>query len=116
MVITRLIQREHWQSREAVVSALTPSTFDQAEIREYVGGSYYNYGVLDPACMHPFDGKTTPNMGSGGYSWIKSPRYGELQQVCEVGPLARMVNTHLSCYTGSRQRLMTHQQQQATSD
>jgi len=77
------------------VSGLTPSTFDQAEIREYVGGSYYNYGVLDPAFMHPFDGKTTPNMGSGGYSWIKSPRYGSGATVYEVGPLARMVNTHV---------------------
>ena len=40
-----------------------PSTFDQANIREYVDGSYYNYGVLDAAGLHPFDGKTTPNMG-----------------------------------------------------
>ncbi len=80
------------------VSVLTPSTFDQAEIREYVGGSYYNYGVLDAAGLHPFDGKTTPNMGTApaGYSWIKAPRYGTTATVYEVGPLARMVNTYLS--------------------
>jgi hydrogenase large subunit len=77
------------------VSGLIPSTFDQGEIREYVGGSYYNYGILDVAGLHPFDGKTTPNMGTAGYSWIKSPRYGTSATVYEVGPLARMVNTHV---------------------
>jgi hydrogenase large subunit len=79
-------------------SGTTPSTFDQLQIREYVGGSYYNYGILDPAGLHPFDGKTTPHMGSsGGYSWIKAPRYlvGTTPTVYEVGPLARMVVTHL---------------------
>jgi hydrogenase large subunit len=77
--------------------------FNQANIREYVGGSYYNYGVLDglltpPNALHPFDGKTTPNMGTAGYSWIKAPRLwdGTTALVCEVGPLARMVNTYLS--------------------
>jgi len=82
------------------VSTLTYSTFDQGEIREYVAGSYYNYGILDPTGLHPFDGKTTPNMNdgakTGGYSWIKSPRYGTSATVYEVGPLARMVNTYLS--------------------
>jgi len=78
------------------VTALTASTFDQGQIREYVNNSYYNYGVLDAAALHPFDGKTTPNMGSGGYSWIKAPRYGTTATVYEVGPLARMVATHLS--------------------
>jgi hydrogenase large subunit len=78
--------------------------FDQANIKEYVTGSYYNYGVLDAAGLHPFDGKTTPNMNAGlktgGYSWIKAPRYhiggATTPTVCEVGPLARMVNTYLS--------------------
>jgi hydrogenase large subunit len=80
------------------VSVLTPSTFDQGQIREYVANSYYNYGILDPAGLHPFDGKTTPNMGSGGYSWLKAPRYmvGTTPTVYEVGPLARMVTTYLS--------------------
>jgi hydrogenase large subunit len=80
------------------VSVLTPSTFDQGQIREYVGGSYYNYGILDAAGLHPFDGKTTPNMSTAGYSWIKAPRYmvGTTPTVYEVGPLARMVNTYLS--------------------
>jgi len=78
-------------------------SFDQANISEYVGGSYYNYGVLEAGTgLHPFEGKTIPNMNAspktGGYSWIKAPRYlynglttGTNVQVCEVGPLARMV-------------------------
>ena len=35
------------------VSVLTPSTFDQAKIREYVSSSYYNYGILDAAGSAP---------------------------------------------------------------
>jgi hydrogenase large subunit len=80
-------------------------SFDQAKILEYVDGSYYNYGVLDAAGLNPYDGKTVPNMNdtvhtgkTGGYSWIKSPRYNQTgtptvptKEVCEVGPLARMV-------------------------
>ena len=74
------------------------AAFDQANVAEYVDGSYYNYGILDPADLHPFDGKTTPNMGSGGYSWLKSPRYmnGTTPQVVETGPMARMVITYLN--------------------
>ena len=93
------MQREHSPSREAVYHVLTPSTFDQAQIREYVGGSYYNYGILDAAGLHPFDGKTTPNMG---YSRLQLDQgtevHGRTQQptVYEVGPLARMVVTYLS--------------------
>ena len=50
--------------------------------------------------LHPFDGKTTPNMGTGGYSWLKAPRYmsGTTPTVYEVGPLARMVITYLNRY------------------
>ena len=78
----------------------TYSTFDQKQIREYVGNSYYDYGVLIDAGLHPFDGRTNPTLDSAGaYSWIKSPRYladGTNPTVYEVGPLARMVMTHLS--------------------
>jgi hydrogenase large subunit len=74
-----------------------PAAFDQANVKEYVSSSYYNYGILDPNTLHPFDGKTNPNMLTG-YSWLKSPRYmaGTVPQVVEVGPLARMVITHLN--------------------
>jgi len=78
--------------KRGLVSALVPSTFDQANVKEYVDNSYYDYGVLDDKALHPFDGKTTPNM-AGGYSWLKAPRYmsGTTPTVYEVGPLARMV-------------------------
>jgi hydrogenase large subunit len=89
--------------KRGVVTGLTPGTFNQADIREYVDYSYYNYGILDPAGLHPWDGKTTPNMNQApkttGYSWLKSPRLLSstgVPLVCEVGPLARMVLTHLS--------------------
>jgi hydrogenase large subunit len=74
-----------------------PATFDQANVKEYVSSSYYNYGILDENALHPFDGKTNPNMATG-YSWLKSPRYmnGTAPQVVEVGPLARMVISHLN--------------------
>ncbi len=59
---------------------------DIKQITEYVGHSYYTpaSGNLNPAA-----GVTVPSYDkSGAYSWIKSPRY--LNQVHEVGPLARM--------------------------
>jgi hydrogenase large subunit len=80
-------------------TALALQAFDQANIREYVGASYYDYGIIDPAGLHPSVGKTNPDMKASGYSWLKAPRYmgGTLNttpQVCEVGPLARMVVTY----------------------
>jgi hydrogenase large subunit len=81
-------------------TGLTLQAFDQANIVEYVDYSYYNYGILDPAGLGPFDGKTIPNMGNAnGYTWHKAPRLLSstgVPLVCEVGPLARMVATHLS--------------------
>ena len=84
--------------KRGVATGLVLSNFDQANVKEYVANSYYNYGILDPAALHPFDGETNPNMGSGGYSWLKAPRFmsGTTPLVCEVGPLARMVITHLN--------------------
>lgn len=73
--------------------------FDQQNIVEYVDYSWYDYGILDAPALHPFDGKTTVNKAAGqSYSWLKAPRYvtGTGTIVCEVGPLARMVVTHLS--------------------
>lgn len=65
--------------------------FDETEIREYVGSSWYDEAWTD---KHPSERETKdyyekPN----AYSWITAPRYrGE---VYEVGPLARMVNSNL---------------------
>jgi hydrogenase large subunit len=84
--------------KRQLVNTLTPATFSQADIKEYVDYSYYQYGTLDPVNLHPFDGRTEPIIKSGAYSWLKAPRLmsGTTAQVCEVGPLARMVATHAS--------------------
>jgi Ni,Fe-hydrogenase I large subunit len=83
--------------KRGVVQTLSPADFDQANIAEYVANSWYDYGVLDPASLHPFSGKTSPDKRTTGYSWIKSPRLtiGTTVTVCEVGPLARMVNNYV---------------------
>ena len=60
-------------------------TVDPTQIVEYVGYSRY----ASAAATNPSVGTTTPQEGkAGAYSWIKAPRY--LNQVHEVGPLARM--------------------------
>ncbi len=80
--------------------------FTQARIRENVDNSYYSAPVLDPVYYpkgrHPFDGVTAPDMTTG-YSWLKAPRLLDgdddqtaTAQVCEVGPLARVLATYLS--------------------
>jgi hydrogenase large subunit len=75
-------------------------TFDQANVREYVAYSYYNYAFLSGTNLHPFDGETTPDMVGDGYSWLKAPRLiipevsATVPQVVEVGPLARMILSH----------------------
>jgi hydrogenase large subunit len=84
--------------KRGIATGLVLSAFNQADVKEYVSSSYYNYTVLDPVGpKHPFDGITTPDMGSG-YSWLKAPRImnGTTPLVTEVGPLARMVISHLN--------------------
>jgi hydrogenase large subunit len=86
--------------KRGLVNVLTPGSFDQENIVEYVDSSYYGYGLGETG-LHPFAGRTNPNMtGSDKYSWIKAPRLMNTStsqpEVCEVGPLARMVNTYVS--------------------
>jgi hydrogenase large subunit len=88
--------------KRGIVQVLTPMAFDQARIKEYVDNSYYDYGFGETG-LHPFSGETSPHMKTSGYSWLKAPRYdisagndGSSLIVCEVGPLARMVNTYVS--------------------
>lgn len=102
---TLLIKR----GRAAVLSL---DTVDQTRIREYVGYSFYK--DADDA-KHPSVGVTRPDLAKKtagvAYSWLKAPRYlatgGEAKPgggfytvnepiAMEVGPLARMVVTHLS--------------------
>jgi len=98
------------QGRAAV---LTLATVDQTRIREYVGYSFYKD---DDDAKHPSVGITRPDLAKKtagvAYSWLKAPRYlsplgGEAKPgggfyaagepiAMEVGPLARMVVTHLS--------------------
>jgi len=85
--------------KRGIADVLSPVTFSQTSICEYVDYSNYQYGVLDAAGLHPFSGRTDPKMSDGKYSWLKAPRMlnsGNTPKVCEVGPLARMVVTHAS--------------------
>ncbi|MHC4618741.1 MAG: nickel-dependent hydrogenase large subunit [Planctomycetota bacterium] len=59
---------------------------DPQEITEYVSHSWYTSASGN---RNPSDGLTQPQSEkTGAYSWLKAPRY--LQEVHEVGPLARM--------------------------
>jgi Ni,Fe-hydrogenase I large subunit len=71
------------------------SSFDQAQIREYIDHSWYA-----GASAHPSQGTTTPNFTgpnppfthldvANKYSYLKAPRYQDTPM--EVGPLARML-------------------------
>ncbi|MCX7172963.1 MAG: nickel-dependent hydrogenase large subunit [Proteobacteria bacterium] len=66
-----------------------PQRFDQAQVKEHVGFSWYtDY----PGGRHPFEGETDPQAtGAEGkkYSWAKAPRY--LDQPAETGPLAERI-------------------------
>lgn len=85
--------------KRGIVASGAPTTllaFDQANIVEQIPYSWYDYPTLDAVFAtngrHPFDGVTVPNMAAGQeYSWLKAPRYGATAQVCEVGPLARVL-------------------------
>jgi hydrogenase large subunit len=92
-------------SRGVVDSTLTriyngdncPTAF-LTNVREYVGYSYYTYpGLLAGTGLHPHSGNTTPDVAKVNngthYSWLKAPRFGVSDLVCEVGPMPTMVNT-----------------------
>jgi hydrogenase large subunit len=84
--------------RGLVSPALGGVSFDQANILEYVDYSHYAYGLNETA-LHPFAGRTDATVKTSpqiSYSWLKAPRYNNAGTpvVCEVGPLARVVNTY----------------------
>jgi hydrogenase large subunit len=73
--------------------------FDQAEIREHITSSWYEYSGGDVG-LHPYDGETRPRytgpeppwtylQDHDKYTWMKAPRYQG--RPTEVGPLARML-------------------------
>lgn len=62
--------------------------FDPDQITEEVTSSWYQVDEL--GSQNPHQGETAPLPDrEGGYSWIKSPRYGG--EVREVGPLAHVL-------------------------
>jgi len=88
-------------------TAPTFETFDINNIKEYVDHSFYS----SADGLHPSSGATTPLAGTdlsgalagtgtyaNSYSWLKAPRYGAgtAGVAAEVGPLARMVVSHLA--------------------
>ncbi len=63
---------------------------DPGKITEDVKYSWFSSG----SGLYPGKGETVPDPNKkGAYSWVKSPRYDG--KVYEVGPLSRMVVTHL---------------------
>jgi hydrogenase large subunit len=70
---------------------------DTAQVAEQVSSSFYTY-VDGKASLPPADGETSPLTGKNDirydgqkYSFVKAPRYGSVP--CEVGPMARMINS-----------------------
>lgn len=81
---------ETYEDRTGWLFKSTPG-FDEKEIREYVGASWYDEAWTD---KHPSEKETKDHIGKpNAYSWITAPRYKG--KVYETGPLARMVNSNL---------------------
>ena len=76
---------------------------DDAQIREFVSHSWYDYAGGKATGLHPYAGETTLDYDgrggvkppytqldvSDGYSWLKAPRWKG--HAVEVGPLARVL-------------------------
>jgi len=63
----------------------SPQALDVNQISEHVSHSWFQ----NAPAAHPSQGQSIPeNPKTGGYSWLKAPRYNNLP--FEVGPLARM--------------------------
>lgn len=77
---------------------LAPSEhMDPARIVEQISNSFYTYRGGNIS-LPPASGETSPLTSGTGidyagqkYSFVKAPRYGNVP--CEVGPMARMINT-----------------------
>jgi hydrogenase large subunit len=79
-----------------------PAVFDPKLILEDVKYSWYSSGTE----LNPTVGETVPikpadqaSVKPDAYSWLKAPRYND--KVYEVGPLARMINTWGTTWSGS---------------
>jgi hydrogenase large subunit len=98
-----LLQAGYLDATNSNIANWTSYTFSADNIREYVHYSYYDAGLLGQyEGKHPSVGATKPSYGkSGAYSFLKAPRYIEAGQtnVCEVGPLARVLVNYVAGVT-----------------
>lgn len=86
-----LTKRKRLLTQGTVSTDLKPGDVDASRITEHVTHSWFEDGTSG---KHPAEGETLPaTRKENGYSWLKSPRYGDL--VYEVGPLARMAVTYV---------------------
>jgi hydrogenase large subunit len=78
--------------KSGVISAdLKPEPFEKESITEDVKHSWY---ADSSSGKNPAQGETKPDVKKkGAYSFLKSPRYEG--NVCELGPLARMVSNYV---------------------
>ncbi len=88
------------------LSTIHPLDLNAAgEVEEFISHSWYDYSTGKDTGLHPYDGETNLNYTgpqppfdqldvSGGYSWLKSPRWKG--NVCEVGPLSRVLMLYAS--------------------
>lgn len=93
-------KRKRLFSQGAVEGGTKLKELNTEEITESVKHSWYE----DALPAHPLEGVTKPEAGkAGGYSWIKSPRYGG--KVYEVGPLARWIVSYSTGNSIVKERL-----------
>ncbi|HID11784.1 MAG TPA: nickel-dependent hydrogenase large subunit [Candidatus Latescibacteria bacterium] len=84
-------KRDRFYAQGALEGMRTLKDLDVAQITESVRHSWFE----GKGPLHPSQGLTEPAPGKeGGYSWIKSPRYGG--KVYEVGPLARVLVSYVA--------------------
>ena len=79
--------------------------YDEAQVQEFVGHSWYDYEGGKDVGLHPHKGETKLNYTGptppyehldvqGSYSWLKAPRWKG--HAMEVGPLARVLMLYAS--------------------
>ena len=84
------IKRNRLLPQGVVDASLKRTDVDASLITEDVTSSWFDE---QGGNKHPAEGQTIPaGTKKGGYSWLKSPRYGG--KVAEVGPLATMVSAY----------------------
>jgi Ni,Fe-hydrogenase I large subunit len=86
--------------------------YDEAQVREYINHSWYEYAGGDTVGLHPYEGETKAKYTGppppwqylqdfDKYTWMKAPRYQG--RPMQVGPLARMLVAYASGHDDVRQ-------------